>query len=304
MSPECAGLARDLAKVEDQVRFLAVTLSLQCDKYGAGRTHTRTRKMTTDGKRLDNDEVDGHVLELMKQVIRRANDGTHNDDVARALLFFLVRVANTWRSIRTLRNNTPDNEGFTVDAGTLLRAMFDAYIQAAYIVHDPNDANQRAQDYLEFEHIERFKLANSVMKHDTPLSRHLKASTKRPKGEKRMQQEYDRVKSRYVLERKRPDGTVKRGTGTRNTWYAQNLAELAKILGKEDEYDSLLKMFHGCVHSSPLAVGRGPMVSADHVLDWASTIAARVAKLNVEHHKIKLDELYDGILEALCKPYF
>jgi hypothetical protein len=260
--------------------------------------------MATDGKRLDDDEVDGHVLELMTQVIRKAHEGTNNDNVARALLFFLVRVANTWRSIRTLRNNTPDNEGFTVDAGTLLRAMFDAYIQAGYIVQDKNDSEQRAQDYLEFEHVERFKLANSVMKHDTPLSSHLKASPRRPDGEKRMHDEYDRVKSRFFVERQRPDGTTKRGPGTRNTWYAQNLSELAKTLRKEDEYDSLLRMFHGCVHSSPLAVGRGPMVSANRVVDWASTIAARVTKLNVEHHKIKLDELYDGILEALCKPYF
>jgi len=260
--------------------------------------------MATDGKDFDNDEVDSHVLELMKQVIRTAHGRVDNDPVARALLFFLVREANTWRSIRTLRNNTPDGEGFTVDAGTLLRAMFDAYLQAAYIVHDPKDANQRAQDYIDFEHVERFKLVNSVMKHDTPLSRHLKASPKRQEGEKRMQQEYDRVKSRYFLERRLADGTVKCGPGTRNTWYAQNLFDLAVILGKEDEYDSLLKMFHGCVHSSPFAVGLGPMVSADHVVDWASTIAARVTKLNVEHHKITLDELYSGILDALCKSYF
>lgn len=260
--------------------------------------------MATDGDQLDTDEVDDHVLELMRHVIRQANDRVENDDVARALLFFMVRVANTWRSIRTLRNNTPDDEGFTVDAGTLLRAMFDAYIQAAYIVHDLNKAEERARDYLDFEHVERFKLVESVMKHDTPLSRHLKASPKRAEGKNRLKQEYDRVKSRYFLERKRADGAIKRGPGTRNTWYAQNLLELAKILDKEDEYDSLLKMFHGCVHSSPMSVGRGPMVSAEHVVDWASTIAARVAKLNVEHHKIKLDHLYNGILESLCKPYF
>ncbi len=260
--------------------------------------------MATDGEQLDNDEVDGHVLELLKRVIRPANDGSEKDDVARALLFFIVRVANTWRSIRTLRNNTRDGEGFTVDAGTLLRAMFDAYIQAEYIVHDPSKANERARDYLDFEHVERFKLMNSVMKHDTPLSNHLKASPKRPEGEKRVQQEYDRVKSRYFFERKLADGTVKRGPRTRNTWYAADLYKLAQTLGKEDEYDTLLKTFHGCVHSSPFAVERGPMVSPKHVLDWASTIAARVAKLNVEHHRIELDDPYGPILDALCRPYF
>jgi len=196
--------------------------------------------MATGGKQFDNDEVDGHVLKLMTQVIRVAHGESEHDQVGRALLFLLVRVANTWRSIRTLRNNTPDAEGFTVDAGTLLRAMFDAYIQAAYIVHEPHNATQHAQDYLDFEYVERFKLATSVMQHDTPLSRHLKASPKRPEGETRLHEDYDRVKCRYFLERKRPDGTVKHGPATRNTWYAQNLAELAKLLGTEDEYDSLL----------------------------------------------------------------
>ena len=106
------------------------------------------------------------------------------------------------------------------------------------------------------------------------------------------------------VERKLADGTSKSGPGTRNTWYAANLSEVARIVGKEDEYDSLLKTFHGCVHSSPFGVGRGPMISPEHVLDWASTIAARVAKLNVEHHKMELDGFYDSFLAALCKPYF
>ena len=264
----------------------------------------RVYKMASDGDHVDDHEVDDHMLELMKQVISQTNDRIENDSVARALLFFLVRVANTWRSIRTLQNNTPDEDGFTVDAGTLLRAMFDAYIQAEYIVHDPCKADGRARDYLDFEHVERFKSVTSVVKHDTPLSNHLKASPKRPEGEKRLQQEYDRVKARYFVEKRRSDGTVKLGPGTRNTWYARSLSEIARTVGKEVEYDTLLKNFHGCVHSSPMAVGRGPMVSAKHVLDWASTIVARVARLNIEHNRIELDDLYGRILDVLCKPYF
>jgi len=46
------------------------------------------------------------------------------------------------------------------------------------------------------------------------------------------------------------------------------------------------------------------MVSPEHVLDWASTIVARVAKLNVKHHKTELDGFHGSILDALCKPYF
>lgn len=260
--------------------------------------------MTLDHKKLTNEDVDECMLDLLKSVITKANEEIENDDIGRALMFFMVRVSNTWRSIRTLRNNTEDASGFTVDAGTLLRAMFDAYLQAEYIVHDPNVANQLASDYLEYEHVERFKSVTAIMKHDNSLSAHLKASPKRTVGEKNVRSEYDRVKSRYFVERKRADGTVKVGPATRNTWHENNLAAIAQMLGKEDEYDSLLRNFHGCVHSSPFAVGNGPMFAGEHVVDWASTIAARVAKLNVDHHSLVISEIHSAILSVLCKPYF
>ncbi|WP_286764269.1 DUF5677 domain-containing protein [Rhodopirellula sp. UBA1907] len=257
-----------------------------------------------DKEKLTNDSVDETMLDLLKSVIGQANEKIEDNDIGRALLFFTVRIANTWRSIRTLRNNTADAEGFTVDAGTLLRAMFDAYLQAEYIVHEPNLADQLASDYLEFEHVERFKSMTAVMKHENSLSEHLKASPKRTAGEARINTEYDRVKSRYFIRKKRADGTIKVGPATRNTWHENNLAEIARLLGKEDEYDTLLRNFHGCVHSSPFAVRSGPMLAGEHVVDWASTIAARVAKLNVDHHNLRISEIYTSILSVLCKPYF
>ena len=249
------------------------------------------------------DELDEHVLALLQKTIQGSEKCSKDDDVSRALLFFLVRVCNTWRSIRTLRAHTHDPEGFMVDAGVLLRAMFDAYLQAEYVVQDRDTQGERARAYLDFEHVERYKIEAKVTGHDNPFADKLKSSPERPEGQIRLRNEYDRVKEKYFVEKRQPGGTVKRGPATRNKWYRPTLPDIACSLGKQAEHDVFVATFHGCVHSSAFAVRRGPMVSPKHVLDWASTIAARVARLNVQCNQIDLGDLYGPILDALCKGY-
>lgn len=207
------------------------------------------------------DRVHEYVLELLGRVIKESHPLSETDEVARALLFLLLRVSNTWRSIRTLDKHTSDDAGPMLDTGALLRAMFDAYLQAEYIIGDEKVAVERANDYLDFEHVEKYKRVQAVMRHDNPFSEQLKSSPNRPEGEKRLQQEYDRVKNRYLTERRQRDGTIQRGTRTRPHWYAGNLAEIARSLGKSDEYDILLANYHGCIHSSSFTVREGPIGS-------------------------------------------
>jgi hypothetical protein len=239
--------------------------------------------------------VDSHVCMLLQEVIQRANERSQTDKVSRALLYLLVRVSNTWRSIETLWHNMPDGDGFIVDTGVLLRAMFDAYLQAQYIVHDPCDQGKRARDYLDFEIVERYKIAKKLIAHDSPLSNRLKGSPKLATSEKELVAEYERVKGRY------PDG--KRKTKTRNTWYPGNLAALAHSIGKEVEYDFFVATLHGCVHSSAHAVQKGPPISPQNALHWASKFAACVARVNVQYNRFVLSDFQQELLQTLCKDY-
>lgn len=248
--------------------------------------------------------VHDHVLQFLKHVIVQSEPRTKSDEVARALLFFLVRVSNTWRSIRTLHECIPDDHGPMLDAGALLRAMFDAYLQAAYIVSDQKAAAERARDYFDFEHVERHRRVRTVLTYDNPLAEMLRSSPRRPEGEKRVHHEYDRVKAKYTSGKLRADGTVDPKARVRLNWYPGTLADVARSLGKSDEYDIFLAAFHGCVHSSALAVRNGPVVSREHIVDWASTIAARVARLNIEHNRIQLNELHTQILAVLSQSLF
>jgi hypothetical protein len=154
------------------------------------------------------DQIDSHVLVLLKEVVRKSHEQGRSNPISRALLYFLLRVCNTWQTI--------------------------------------------------------------------------------------LNQEYDRVKHRYLEGKK---GRV------RSTWYAGNLSQIARMLDKETEYDSILAVFHGCVHSSAFAVKLGPPVSPEYVSHWASTIAARVARLSVAHNKIALNDLDSTILARLSAPY-
>jgi hypothetical protein len=99
-------------------------------------------------------EPDDEFDKLLQSVIEQSYKASKIDQVACSLFSFLVRISNSWRSIRTLRLYSMGKETFLVDVGMLLRAMYDAYLQAEYIVADAGEARNRAQHYFEFEHVE------------------------------------------------------------------------------------------------------------------------------------------------------
>jgi hypothetical protein len=249
------------------------------------------------------EQVDNKFEEILRAIIAELHSRNSKDRVSVALFFLLVREANTWRSIRLLRKHTPEqfHTAFMVDAGTLLRAMFDASLQADFIFCDPATRIERATQYLDFEHVERYVMVQKVLRHENQLANTLKSSPLRPDGEKRVQEAYDRVKDQFLLvEKKKCNGNGKHAARTRDKWYKGGLFQLAEAAGKVAEYDTFVASFSGCVHSSAFAVRKGPVSPIEHVLVLSSKFAARVAKLNVEYNQLELGE--DRlILEELCK---
>ena len=170
--------------------------------------------------------------------------------------------------------------------------MFDACFQAEFIFSDPAKREERAQLYLEFEHVERYESKEKVLSHSNPFADRLRSSPKRTsEAEKWVLDEYNRVKPLYLNGKKRP----------RKTWYEGTLWDVAKDLGKVDEYDTFVATYQGCVHSSALAIRIGPLVTPEHVLTMASLIAARVAKVNVHYGGLPIEDGNREILDALCK---
>lgn len=143
------------------------------------------------------DEVNQHLEHIFKIVIQQLCARSQREIVAKALLCLMSRCANSWISIKTLRSYAPHKEVFMVDAGSLLRAVMDAYLQAAYLFDDKEQRESRATDYFDFEHVERYKSLEKFLKYDNWLSSRIKTSPRRAEGEIRARDEYDRVKARF-----------------------------------------------------------------------------------------------------------
>ncbi len=246
--------------------------------------------MTNKSRVLLAEQGDDMVHDLLQDIIMRSYALGDSDKVSDALLFFLVRAANTWRSVRTLQKHTKDDEGFMVDAGTLFRAIYDVYLQAEYLVSDPSRSLERAHDYFDFEHVERYKAMKRILSANNWIAKQLQQSSMRSEGKQTNKQNYDSVKSRFQSKK----GNV------RNQWYAGNLQGIAEIAGKLDEYKIFLAAFNGCVHSSASAVRHGPLVQSKHALVMTSGIVAKIARLNVVHNKLALSPDYQKLLEVLC----
>lgn len=76
--------------------------------------------------------------ELFKSAVRRLHahiKSKPEDTVGRAAIAFVVRLVNSWRSLDVLAQNRPDTSAN--DCGAILRVMIEAYLQQAYILHDP-----------------------------------------------------------------------------------------------------------------------------------------------------------------------
>ena len=123
------------------------------------------------------EDICSEAITLLTQVWRNTSD-----QVAQSLLLLLVRISNSWASVYALSKHADDRvrRRSEQDIGALFRIMFEAYIQAAYIRHDRGQQIQRATLFLEFGHVERMKLHDRILQHDTAFTRILKSSPKRP----------------------------------------------------------------------------------------------------------------------------
>lgn len=224
---------------------------------------------------------------MLKEVITKVYHVPNKRSSSQALLGFLVRCAGSWKSINTLVSSAPTSveaDAIGNDCAAILRCMFDACIQAAYLFIDPKEREDRARLYLDYEHVERFLLSTEIASRNNPLSKSIAASPLRPEGEKRNRKEFDRVKAKYLVKKStRPDHV-------RNTWYRGDLRTLAKTIGKEqeDEYIVFVKRSHGSIHSSRMAVSKGPSITGKNFCYFASLLACRVARMVVENDSLSV----------------
>jgi hypothetical protein len=213
------------------------------------------------------DAIDKGMIEFVERALGDVLRELHNRRSAsakeRAIFSLTLHAANTWKAMSILMNQSEEQslrEAVSNPITILLRSFYDAYLQAAFIVQDPAEAELKARNYLDFEHVERKKYMDLALSGTSALSKRIANSTKREAGEAHIRAKFEEVKDRYSRE----EGNSR----TRNQWYDGSLHDLAKKTGREDEYRWYFTFSNSSVHAGPLAVQWGPRAPVRGDLVW------------------------------------
>jgi len=134
-------------------------------------------------------------------------------------------------------------------APVCVRTMFELALQFEYLMQDPVP---RAQQYLNFVHIARYRRSKALVDNPSGLiARRLASSPKRPEGEKRNKKEYDRVRPQFIMIDERSGR--KRLPGN---WYCMPVHDLADKLGWLSEYKTWYAHASDWIHSDPFSTQR------------------------------------------------
>jgi len=172
---------------------------------------------------------------------------------------------------------------------TLLRAMYDAHLQALYILADPAEAEERAQLFLDYRWIEQRRKQEIIGRNPTRLAQALMQSPMRPMRRAEREANYQKLRLKFL---------TRSGKKERANWYPGTLRDLANAIGLESEYEIIQKDLSGSVHSTPSALLAGPSFSeGEHLLLISWKLVFRVLGRIAEHHGVTLNEEHEKIVE-------
>lgn len=214
--------------------------------------------------------------------------------VTRALEPFKNRINSALESLRVLDRHAQHD--FRTDGMTLLRAMYDAHLQALYILADPAQADERAQLFIDYRWIEQRGMQKLLEGNSTALAQALLKSPKRAEGEAAREENYQRLRPKYL---------TRKGKDVRRNWYPGSLRELAREVGLESEYEILQRDLSGAVHSSPTALLAGASFSEpQHLLLVGWRLMFRVLGRIAQHHGAPLGDEHEEIVrDAMANLY-
>jgi hypothetical protein len=213
---------------------------------------------------MDDDAILERERAIANSIVEKLNAVAKPDVVTEAVELLLRRIVDAGNSLDVLRNSAPHD--FAFDGAMILRGIYDAMLQALYILNDPAKREQRAYLYLDYYWIERREAIRRIDKNPTFLAKRIKNSPKRPKAEPEIEERFNQVKCHFL----------KRKGQLRWTWYEGNLRTLAQEVGFETEYELLQKQLSGAVLSWPMDLKDGPIFSGFLLLDLAWRFSFRV----------------------------
>src|SRR5437660_474378 len=112
---------------------------------------------------------------ITSELVEKLNNSSKKDLTARVLRFLLDRASGTAHVLMTLAAH---HEGYdyTNDALALLRTIYDASLQALWLVHDSARIAHLTEDFIQFAEIERNKLLEEANRSTTSFATRVMAS--------------------------------------------------------------------------------------------------------------------------------
>jgi hypothetical protein len=180
--------------------------------------------------------------------------------------------------------NSPERDGLTI-----MRTIYDAHLQALYILKDPA---RRAKQYEDFYWIDWHRFVGAVTNTPGKMFQSLAASKKRAENEPQMLERYRLVEAAY-----------RRGQGHRRDWYEGSLEDMAKEVGYEGECRVLSRLVNPAIHSSAYGL-RGPGgMNAITMLAAAWHFFHRCLGRVVEHEGL-IDNIPKDVVETFITPSY
>jgi hypothetical protein len=251
---------------------------------------------------------DADLKRLVDELINEAFCGAHEVLAARkgnqpneALFAIFVHIAHNWKAVAVLHDYVEkhDMPGFFLNPATSLnRSMYDAFLQALYLVHDPSMAEKLAADYFNFGIIEHVKFVKALDSNESLLAKKVATSPMRAASEKEWNKAFSQVEAQFRKSKK------SRGWRWRDKWYEGNLRDLAEKTGRLREYDFNVAYSHASVHANPHATLQGPIWTPAGLLFNVCYIASQAVDLLRRHLGVELSCRGRRLIEALSRGMF
>lgn len=250
--------------------------------------------MTAEQSQLICTEM-SQVHEFLRSVVTSDDEHALGQSMVGAVILGLsLRIEGTWDSIRILTTATAGLRSLaSLDIATLIRASYDAWLQAEYIGRDAKMREIRARIYVNHRWLEaeRFlERLDSQVNQTAALLREQAAVTRARASLPERSEAARALRKQVSLKQKSKE------------WYASRdvsgLGDLAQYLGCYEEYQWLVELNHGAVHSSWTSIRHarfptGLLACALATMTWARSVRLMCAILNkqlTETQKEKLSE--------------
>jgi hypothetical protein len=226
--------------------------------------------------------TDSDILEFLagnaNVIVGKLNSARRDGPVTSAVELLLRRIVGAGNSLHVLRKHSPHD--FAFDGAMILRGMYDAMLQALFILSDPEQRESRAGNYLDFRWVEKKDAIQVFDNSPTCFGQRISQSPRRVGAEPAIDREYARVCPKF-----------KNAKGKdRDRWYKGSLRDLAKATDLESEYEILQKQLSGTVHSSAYALQEKSAYEGYVLMNLAWKFSFRVLGKFAEYAQVALDE--------------